>query len=685
MMRRLALHIIWIGVIFSLAAGPVSQAKIIYVDDDAPPPGDGTSWATAYTYLQDALADANDSEELVEIRVAQGIYKPDQGAYVALGDIYATFHVHSSMVLKGGFTGLGQPDPNTRDVNACKSILSGDLAGDDPPIEHGADLVTGANYLDNSLHVMTVEDLNETALVDGITITGGFDETDYFVPCGGAAICCLDASKLTIRDCTFKLNAEIGNFGGAIFGGTLNLINCTFERNLAGFGGAISDCRGTIRECRFIGNVASWDGGALHDCNAAVQHSSFAGNSAQKGGAVFLKRQGDLALSNCTFVQNIASTGRTLGCSSYGPDHPVTVSLRNCILWNGGDEIRSLAGSTVEIGYSDVQGGQARVYDPCETVVWGPGNTEADPCFVDPGYCDDGETTDDPNDDFFVVGDYHLKSQAGRWDPTSGSWVADEVTSSCIDAGDPNSDIGAEVWPHGGRINMGAYGGTSEASMSAEPVDMFLPRIACIHWYNSTLAESCQSFLQAHGCSVTLIRSERLLEHPLDDYDLIMIDADTQSPAAWPDQAIATVYEAGKPILGLGKGGYRLFGGLGLSIGYPNGASNTLNSIEIVDPNRAFFDTPYPVAIPADGILQMYHDVVDCTVIYLWPAPDTVDPLAHMVNDAGYYPLVAEQGHLLWGFTESPEQMTETARRLFLNGVILTANGLLESEAAATP
>jgi len=97
---------------------------------------------------------------------------------------------------------------------------------------------------------------------------------------------------------------------------------------------------------------------------------------------------------------------------------------------------------------------------------WGPGNVEVDPCFVDAGYWDPNGTPDDPNDDYFVEGDYHLKSQAGRWDPARESWVQDEVTSPCIDAGDPNSPIGEEPFPNGGRINMGAYGGTAEASKS---------------------------------------------------------------------------------------------------------------------------------------------------------------------------------------------------------------------------
>ena len=54
--------------------------RIIYVDDDAAG-GDGKSWAMAYKYLQDGLIDANSLlsvGEKVEIRIAQGMYKPHQ-------------------------------------------------------------------------------------------------------------------------------------------------------------------------------------------------------------------------------------------------------------------------------------------------------------------------------------------------------------------------------------------------------------------------------------------------------------------------------------------------------------------------------------------------------------------------------------------------------------------------------
>jgi len=138
-------------------------------------------------------------------------------------------------------------------------------------------------------------------------------------------------------------------------------------------------------------------------------------------------------ITNCTFSSNSAEYfGGGLYSSGSNP------KLTNCIFWeNTPDEIGAYP-STLIITYSDVQGG------------WeGEGNIDVDPLFADP-----------------ANGDYHLKSQAGRWDSLRESWVIDDVTSRCIDAGDPNSPVGLEPEPNGGRINMGAYGGTVEASKS---------------------------------------------------------------------------------------------------------------------------------------------------------------------------------------------------------------------------
>ena len=139
-------------------------------------------------------------------------------------------------------------------------------------------------------------------------------------------------------------------------------------------------------------------------------------------------------ITNCTIVENIQG-------GIYGSRPTVTNSI---IYFNGNTQI---AESTATVTYSDVQGS------------WpGLGNIDEDPLFVSLYWISSNNTD---------AGDYHLKSQAGRWDLGSQTWVQDNVTSPCIDKGDPASPVGNEPVPNGGIINMGAYGGTAQASMTS--------------------------------------------------------------------------------------------------------------------------------------------------------------------------------------------------------------------------
>lgn len=72
-------------------------------------------------------------------------------------------------------------------------------------------------------------------------------------------------------------------------------------------------------------------------------------------------------------------------------------------------------------------------------------------------------------------GDYHLQSAAGRWN--GSEWVNDDVTSNCINAGDPTSLFANELTPNGERINIGRYGNTLEASKSATTNPSYLQYI----------------------------------------------------------------------------------------------------------------------------------------------------------------------------------------------------------------
>ncbi len=172
---------------------------------------------------------------------------------------------------------------------------------------------------------------------------------------------------------------------------------------------------------------------------------------------VQVKNEAFLTFTNNTAV-NISGAAIyfELGLPGRRPGHGGDIA--NCIFWNTPDVFEGITGKTdFAVDYSLL---------PTKWHSFGTGNIYADPLFAKPGYWDPKGTPNDPKDDIWVDGDYHLKSKTGRWDPVIRQWVSDKVTSPCVDAGDDSPDWKNEPWPHGRRIDMGAYGGTPQASLS---------------------------------------------------------------------------------------------------------------------------------------------------------------------------------------------------------------------------
>lgn len=161
--------------------------------------------------------------------------------------------------------------------------------------------------------------------------------------------------------------------------------------------------------------------------NCVLRNFIITGCDSADGGAIFIENASP-KLTNLTITNN------RLGISAYEGGSPDIV---NCILWNNTDGDLYHCRSR----YSCVEQQEADNRNRA--------NISTDPLFADSG-----------------SGDYHLMSRYGRYSPSDDSWVTDALTSPCIDAGDRETDPGREQKPHGGRVNMGAYGGTPFASLS---------------------------------------------------------------------------------------------------------------------------------------------------------------------------------------------------------------------------
>jgi parallel beta-helix repeat protein/predicted outer membrane repeat protein len=260
-------------------------------------------------------------------------------------------------------------------------------------------------------------------------------------------------SSPKLLDCTFSHNRAKSSGGGLCSDiGSPILIDCILADNWAGWQGGAVSCAGLESTgCTFTANRAEDAGGAVRASGKLILSNCIImrNDAVRLGGGIYIMYEDRSSLTNCTFAGNSAVNGRAFACDSQGQQYPSDISAVNCILWDGGDEISNRDGSRIEIAYSDIQFGQDGVHDPCSGVLWGPGNIRSEPLFSD-----------------IDRKDVHLKSQAGRWDPNRRSWIKDDVTSPCIDAGNMAWSIGTEPFPNGGRINLGAYGGTSEASKS---------------------------------------------------------------------------------------------------------------------------------------------------------------------------------------------------------------------------
>lgn len=470
---------------------------VLYVDPAATGAHTGYSWADALPDLGSALAAAVSGQTL---RVAQGAYRPNSA-----GDTSASFYLKSGVSLFGGYAGAASSNPDTRDLAAYPSILSGDLGA-------------AGTAFDNATHVVSSIGNDATAVFDGFTVTAG-NSTGFggglYVPSGtltlanctfaantgiNAALYVGSPVPLSVKDCAF-----VGNIGGAAraaSGSTIDFTNCAFVANTSTSGGVVYSAGANLQitNCTFTSNdgggiFATGSGGTLAvvgttftrntvtstgtstggairltgRATATITGCAFLGNGADSGvaGAAIYLTLATATLANCLFVANFSGSSSTIynESSSLSLVNSTFAANRNTNVGVAGRADLTIAGTgtatitnTIFRAASSSAGGQISfpatlaptiTYSDVQGGYVGTGNVDVNPLFVrDPSPGPDGKWgTDD--DDF---GDLHLSA-----------------ASPLVDAGD-SSAIGLPATDFGGGVRRLDIPTTADTGTGPAPV-----------------------------------------------------------------------------------------------------------------------------------------------------------------------------------------------------------------------
>jgi hypothetical protein len=462
-------------VTFVLWAAQMASAQVIYVNKNASIGGTGTSWATAYNNLQEAINQATTEQ----IWVAKGSYSPSQDSTGQANPVdlrQKTFFINKNIQIIGGFAGTetlaSQANPSLN-----PTLLSGELG-------------SPADSTDNAYHILFLTNTNNSngisslSLFKNITITGsyGFANTSgtienfggavYFNATGNAktmsprfeqvlfernyarigGACYLNTRGATtapvFENCSFVQNAALGSTpaspsgsGGAFrFNTTGGLCAakfdfCFFENNRAGSAGAIynilflGNSYIEIQNSYFIKNRAA-TGGVMYNCSnhASVINKPLLINNVfsqnqgtTRAGVIYnIANSGESSATvlNCSFSNNIAPEAAAVYSRANSSAVSAT-NLKNCIVWNN---------TTAQNEAVNLAGGPSTItFDHCLT---SDGNINGT---ISASYGNTFSTCIEANPMFANVNDLNGADNIFR---TADDGLNVSLGSPCINAGD---------------------------------------------------------------------------------------------------------------------------------------------------------------------------------------------------------------------------------------------------------
>ncbi|MBA7630912.1 hypothetical protein ES703_38438 [subsurface metagenome] len=373
------------------------------------------------------------------------------------------------------------------DANSCIKILSGQ---DDSTavagfwIQNGHGQFGGGILVSNSVGPVLMYNYitNNTAFKPEGSTTGGYGGgidcrynsyaevmnntiTGNFAEAAGGGVHVGPGSSCLIQNNRIIGNRTIGEAGGGIYcfdNTTAWIINNEITDNIAetACGGGIwlwHSPEGVIEDNLIIGNVSiptmpggsDGRGGGIGMLRAStlIRNNLICGNKATQGGGIWMQYESSSKVVNNTIVGNIADLEGAGIEVAYDVCSPI---INNIVANNGpGGGIYVKPSGPCPSGpnliANDVWNNEDGNYlgdinDPTGT----GGNISADPCFIDAGYWDANGTPEDPNDDYWVQGDYHI----GYLSPCRDSGSSDSA---------PETDIDSDPRPHFATFDIGAY------------------------------------------------------------------------------------------------------------------------------------------------------------------------------------------------------------------------------------
>ena len=211
---------------------------VVHVNQSAAGANDGTSWANAYNSLVTAFAVVKRNDT---IKVAKGNYTPG-------------YLLTSGVTYLGGYPNLGNPTNSDRNFSVNTTVLSGqEIFGyqlQNTTMLNGFIFENLASYAGFKAGIRLE---NANPIITNCVFRNNMYRTLY-----------LSQSSPAITNCFFINNTNDDGQIEVVANSSPKIINCVFNRNLAGSLINVSNSNVVVKNCTFSNNKLFYDGYGIH-------------------------------------------------------------------------------------------------------------------------------------------------------------------------------------------------------------------------------------------------------------------------------------------------------------------------------------------------------------------------------------------------------------------------------------